>query len=214
MTEEGCPAARLDAVTLRYGRVACLNDVALAVPAGCMVGLIGPDGRRQSSVLSLIAGARRIQTRRCPGLGRRHGQRPVPHPTMPARGLYAARSGPQILYPDLTVQENIAFFSRLFGQAGRNGPGARGTARCHRPCAVRGSPRQEIVRRHASEARLVLLADPRPRAADPGRATTGVDPCPAGSSWTLVDPDALAPSVDECRRGRPPTWRRPSGSTG
>jgi ABC-2 type transport system permease protein len=34
--------------------------VTLVVPAGCMVGLIGPDGVGKSSVLSLIAGARRI----------------------------------------------------------------------------------------------------------------------------------------------------------
>jgi ribosome-dependent ATPase len=60
MTQEG-PAACLDAVTLRYGRALALDDATLVVPAGCMVGLIGPDGVGKSSVLSLIAGARQIQ---------------------------------------------------------------------------------------------------------------------------------------------------------
>ena len=42
------------------------------------------------------------------------------------------------LYPDLTVQENIAFFSRLFGQAGQNAPGA--PRNCSMPPALRRSP--------------------------------------------------------------------------
>jgi ABC-type cobalamin/Fe3+-siderophores transport system ATPase subunit len=62
MKQDRLPAARLDAVTLRYGKVLALNDVTLVLPAGGIVGLIGRDGAGKSSVLSLIAGARRIQT--------------------------------------------------------------------------------------------------------------------------------------------------------
>ena len=46
MTQQGLPAARLDAVTLRYGKVLALDDVTLVIPAGGMVGLIGPGRRR------------------------------------------------------------------------------------------------------------------------------------------------------------------------
>src|SRR5262245_45792479 len=53
--------ARLTQVGLRYGKVQALDAVGLDLPAGCMVGLIGPDGAGKSSVLSLIAGARRVQ---------------------------------------------------------------------------------------------------------------------------------------------------------
>jgi ABC-type polysaccharide/polyol phosphate transport system ATPase subunit len=34
--------ARLDSLTQRYGKVAALDDVTIEIPAGCMVGLIGP----------------------------------------------------------------------------------------------------------------------------------------------------------------------------
>ena len=37
------------------------DDVDLDIPAGCVVGLIGPDGVGKSSLLALIAGARKIQ---------------------------------------------------------------------------------------------------------------------------------------------------------
>jgi ABC-type branched-subunit amino acid transport system ATPase component len=38
------PVAQLDAVTHRYGATVALDDVSVAIPAGRMVGLIGPDG--------------------------------------------------------------------------------------------------------------------------------------------------------------------------
>lgn len=53
--------ARLENVGHVYGKVEALNAISLDVPAGCMVGLIGPDGVGKSSLLSLIAGARTIQ---------------------------------------------------------------------------------------------------------------------------------------------------------
>ncbi len=62
MTTGGALAARLDAVTQHYGKVVALDAVTLEIPAGCMVGLIGPDGVGKSSVLSLVAGARQIQS--------------------------------------------------------------------------------------------------------------------------------------------------------
>ena len=55
------PVARLQGVGLRYGRTLALDGIDLALPAGRMVGLIGPDGVGKSSLLALIAGARQIQ---------------------------------------------------------------------------------------------------------------------------------------------------------
>lgn len=42
------PAAYLENVTHRYGRVVALDDVTAVLPAGTMVGLIGADGGRRS----------------------------------------------------------------------------------------------------------------------------------------------------------------------
>jgi ribosome-dependent ATPase len=54
--------ARLHAVSLRYGKTQALDAISLEVPAGCMVGVIGPDGVGKSSLFSLVAGARAVQS--------------------------------------------------------------------------------------------------------------------------------------------------------
>ena len=56
------PVARLRDVSLRYGKVRALDKVTIDIPAGCMAGLIGPDGVGKSSLLALVAGARAVQT--------------------------------------------------------------------------------------------------------------------------------------------------------
>src|SRR5450631_2304900 len=49
-------------VSLRYGAKIALDAVSVDIPAGKRIALIGPDGVGKSSLLSLIAGSRRIQT--------------------------------------------------------------------------------------------------------------------------------------------------------
>ena len=64
MTARESPVAHVENVTQRYGKMVALDDVTIDLPAGCMVGLIGPDGVGKSSLLSMIAGARQIQSGR------------------------------------------------------------------------------------------------------------------------------------------------------
>jgi len=53
------------------GRVTeMVTRIKIALPSGCTVGLIGPDGVGKSTVLSLIAGARQIQSGTVHVLGR------------------------------------------------------------------------------------------------------------------------------------------------
>ena len=56
------PAARLRDVDLHYRKVHALHSITLELPGGCIIGVIGPDGVGKSSLLSLIAGARAIQS--------------------------------------------------------------------------------------------------------------------------------------------------------
>ncbi|WP_396998223.1 MULTISPECIES: ribosome-associated ATPase/putative transporter RbbA [Ochrobactrum] len=105
---------RADSVKLSYGSTEALRDISLNVPAGCMVGLIGPDGVGKSSLLSLIAGARVMQKGRIEVLGgdiadKRHRQAAFPRIAFMPQGLG------KNLYPTLSVFENIEFFGRLFG---------------------------------------------------------------------------------------------------
>ena len=55
-------AASLKGVSHRYGKTVALDSVTLEIPAGCMAGLIGPDGVGKSTLLGLVAGVRKIQT--------------------------------------------------------------------------------------------------------------------------------------------------------
>ena len=66
------PVVRLSDVTLHYGKTLALNGINLDIPAGKMVGLIGPDGVGKSSTFALIAGAHAIQSGQRRGAGGRY----------------------------------------------------------------------------------------------------------------------------------------------
>jgi ribosome-dependent ATPase len=110
------PIASLENVTQRYGRVAALDDVSIALPAGCMVGLIGPDGAGKSSLLSIVAGARRVQSGRVVVLGGDMTNAAHRSAVCP-RIAYMPQGLGKNLYPDLSIRENIEFFGRVFGQS-------------------------------------------------------------------------------------------------
>jgi len=55
------PVVRLRGVTQTYGATVAVDDVTLDIPAGKMVGFIGPDGTGKSTMLGLIGGAIRMQ---------------------------------------------------------------------------------------------------------------------------------------------------------
>ncbi len=106
--------ARLRDVSLRYRKTIALQGITLDVPGGSMIGIIGPDGVGKSSLLSLIAGARAIQSGRVEVLGwdmadARHRGNVCPRIAYMPQGL--GRN----LYPTLSVFENVDFFGRLFG---------------------------------------------------------------------------------------------------
>ena len=108
------PVARLVDVSLHYGKTVALASVTLDIPAGRMVGLIGPDGVGKSSLLALLAGARKVQQGRVEVLGgdmagARHREQVCPHIAYMPQGLG------KNLYPTLSVEENLQFFGRLFG---------------------------------------------------------------------------------------------------
>lgn len=61
MKDHAWPVARACNVTHTYKKVRALDDVTINIPAGRMVGLLGPDGVGKSTLLGLLAGARKLQ---------------------------------------------------------------------------------------------------------------------------------------------------------
>ncbi|MDW5377933.1 ribosome-associated ATPase/putative transporter RbbA [Halomonas sp. HP20-15] len=111
----GDDVARLHNVSLQYARVVALADVSLDIPARKMAGLIGPDGVGKSSLLALIAGARRLQKGRIEVLGGDMAYSEHRRLTGP-RIAYMPQGLGKNLYATLTVRENLKFFGRLFAQ--------------------------------------------------------------------------------------------------
>lgn len=180
-------AAELDAVSHTYGKAIALDNVTLAIPAGCMVGIIGPDGVGKSSVLSLIAGARQIQTGTVQVLGGNIAATGYRAALCP-RVAFMPQGLGRNLYPDLSVRENIEFFSRLFGQSRAerawriaellNATGL--TPFADRPAKkLSGGMRQKLglCCSLIHDPDLLILDEP----------TTGVDPLSRRQFWELVD---------------------------
>jgi ribosome-dependent ATPase len=115
MTQPITRAAQVTGLTHRYRKTLAVDDVTLAVPAQCKVGVIGPDGVGKSSLLALIAGVRKIQTGSVEVLGgemRRSRHRTAVCP----RIAYMPQGLGRNLYMTLSVLENVDFFGRLFAQ--------------------------------------------------------------------------------------------------
>lgn len=180
------PVATLAGVGLRYRKTVALDAITLELPAGCMVGLIGPDGVGKSSLLSLVAGARALQTGTVHVLG-----------SDMADGRARARVGPRIaympqglgrnLYPTLSIEENLQFFGRLFGHdaaerrrridALTGSTGLR--AFLARPAGkLSGGMKQKLALCCAliHDPDLLILDEP----------TTGVDPLSRSQFWELI----------------------------
>ncbi len=180
-------AARLTNVTLRYGKTLALDAVNLEVPAGRMVGLIGPDGVGKSSVLALIAGSRRIQEGRVEALGGDMADARFRRATCP-RIAYMPQGLGKNLYPTLSVFENADYFGRLFGYSKEESErrifellDSIGLERFpNRPAGkLSGGMKQKLCLCCAliHDPDLLILDEP----------TTGVDPLSRRQFWELID---------------------------
>lgn len=180
------PVATLRGVGLRYGQAVALDGITLEIPAGRMVGLIGPDGVGKSSLMALVAGARVVQAGTVHVLGgdmadRRHREAVCPRIAYMPQGL--GRN----LYPTLSVEENLQFFARLFGHdAGerrRRIDDLTASTGLHpfldRPAGkLSGGMKQKLGLCCAliHDPDLLILDEP----------TTGVDPLARAQFWDLI----------------------------
>lgn len=187
MTGAAEPVAVLRDVWHRYGKQAALRGVSLDLRPGGLVGLIGPDGVGKSTLLGILAGAKQVQSGQVSLFGgdftkaRHRG-------AVCARIAYMPQGLGRNLYPDLTVRENIAFFSRLFGQDARE----RERRTRELLAATNLAPFSDRAARKLSGGMrqklglcCALVHDPDLLILD--EPTTGVDPLSRRQFWDLVD---------------------------
>ncbi|OWW04758.1 multidrug ABC transporter ATP-binding protein [Rhizobium sp. R72] len=181
------PVARIAGVSLAYGKTKALDNITLELPVNRMIGLIGPDGVGKSSLLSLIAGARVIQTGTVEVLGGNIAD--VTHRSITAPKIaYMPQGLGKNLYPTLSVFENVDFFARLFGQAKKEREariagllkGTELSSFADRPAGkLSGGMKQKLSLCCAliHDPDLLILDEP----------TTGVDPLSRRQFWELID---------------------------
>jgi len=187
MTVRDSPVAHIENVTQRYGKMVALDDVTIDLPAGCMVGLIGPDGVGKSSLLSMIAGARQIQSGRVVVLDNDMAD-PRRRAEICPRIAYMPQGLGKNLYADLSVRENVEFFGRLFGQSRAKRDAmisellwSTGLA----PFADRMAKKLSGGMRQKLGLCCCLIHDPDVLILD--EPTTGVDPLSRRRFWELID---------------------------
>ncbi len=183
----GGAAVEIANITHRYGKHVALDNVSLAIPTGTSTALVGPDGVGKSTLLALIAGAKRIQSGKIMVLGgdqgdARHRRR------IAARLAYLPQGLGRNLYQSLTVAENIGFFAGLFGMGGQD-------LALHRRQLLEATGLLAFADRPAGKLSggmkqklglcCALIHDPDLLILD--EPTTGVDPLSRRQFWELID---------------------------
>jgi ribosome-dependent ATPase len=186
MTAAPAPVARLRGLSHRYGDVRAIDALDLEIPAGCLAGLIGPDGVGKSTLLGLIAGARKIQNGAVEVLGgdMRSGRF---RRAVASRIAYMPQGLGRNLYAPLSVFDNVDFFGRLFDQ-----PGAERSRRIDELLASTGlAPFRDRLAGKLSGGMkqklglcCALLHDPDFLILD--EPTTGIDPLSRRQFWQLL----------------------------
>jgi ABC-2 type transport system ATP-binding protein len=104
MTDTAIAVANLD---FNYGRLKVIDDLSLEIPAGTSFGLLGPNGSGKTTLIRLMVGLLRPAAGSIKCLGR------TPSPAHARLIGYM----PQLpsLYTELSVEQNIDFFARIYG---------------------------------------------------------------------------------------------------
>ena len=104
----------IENVTKRFGEIVALDRVSLSLARGEFFGLLGPNGAGKTTLMSLVAGLRAPDS----GSISINGQRVGPNAMGPRHELGFV---PQAiaLYEELSAEENLRLFGKLYGLAGQ-----------------------------------------------------------------------------------------------
>ncbi len=102
--------AAIEAIDLRktFGSIHAVDGISVALPPGRIYGLMGPNGSGKTTLIRLLTGLARPTSGQARVLGT-----PMPSRANLARIGYMTQSDG--IYPELSVWENLRFFSALYG---------------------------------------------------------------------------------------------------
>ena len=156
----------VDGLTVVRGRVRAVDDVSFSTVPGKVTGLLGPSGCGKTTLMRAIVGVQIVESGTVTVLGEAAGSR-----VLRDRIGYVTQA-PSV-YEDLTVAENLRFFSRVLGVA------ATEVERCVEAVDL-GDQRDAVVSRLSGGQRsraslaVALLGEPELLVLD--EPTVGLDP--------------------------------------
>lgn len=102
-------AIKVDALTLRYGSFTAVNGISFAVPKGIIFGFLGPNGSGKTSTIRMLCGILPPTS----GSALVLGYNIATHKQLVKQNI-GYMSQKFSLYEDLTVNENLSFFARVY----------------------------------------------------------------------------------------------------
>lgn len=108
--EAGDAVVLMHGVTKRFGDFAAVTDLNLAVSRGGLVAMIGPSGCGKTTTLRLLLGVYEPTAGECLVFGQ-----PSHHIRRPVRERIGYLPQQFVLYPTLTVEENLGFAAATYG---------------------------------------------------------------------------------------------------
>lgn len=165
----------VDGLTIVRGRVRAVDDVSFSTVPGKVTGLLGPSGCGKTTLMRAIVGVQIVESGTVTVLGEPAGSR-----VLRDRIGYVTQA-PSV-YDDLTVAENLRFFSRVLGLP------ADEVERCVEAVDL-GEQRDVVVSRLSGGQRsraslaVALLGEPELLVLD--EPTVGLDPVLRRDLWAM-----------------------------
>lgn len=100
------PAVKAENISFRYDGIKALNELTLEIPSGISFGLLGPNGAGKTTLIRLLVGLLQAQSGNLEILGKK--------PTRKNVHLIGYMPQQYSLYNELSVEQNIDFFARIY----------------------------------------------------------------------------------------------------